>query len=203
MGASTSFRVFPDMPEAQLIQKVAEVQQSAAFESGHCYSGDWGSKPSGVCILKEVFLTEHAAQGYITEENDKWDMLMAARFHEVRPDSALSRKMAQLQQKRGELHQIANGDSQARAALSRVRAQAAKTRGCKHCGSSIAVSHIHSVHCPVCREVFLLTPQDLKKQEAAKQKLDLLTAQETALLKTNANGRNLPLKWLVGGWCPS
>lgn len=203
MGASSLTIDFKDMPVAELQKEVSAIRDEHIRDHGVSYSGAWGSKSPGVSVpTLPVFQGYAQAEDYILEHNDKWDCVMAVRYYSAKPNSATQKKEKELNAKLQEAQNLAGGWKAEEAILTRVRAQKSKTKGCPHCGSSIAVAYIRRVHCPVCGKDFLRTAQDLKKLEKAKEKVALIQAQ-IAQLATKTPGKDAEVRWLVGGWCPS
>ena len=202
MGASLYLLTLADMPVPNLKEEVERIRAMHARDHGVSYSGAWGSKEPGVYIPQlPVFPSEQAAHDYISDNNDKWDCVTAVKYLALKPESPPAKKEKALREKMAELNGIVHGWDEMRRIVARVKTQKSKTKGCPHCGSSIAVAFIDSTNCPVCRKDFLRTAQDIKKQEVAKMKLAEIQA-ELLTLPAKA-GRHATTHWLVGGWCPS
>lgn len=203
MGACTHIIDLEDMPTAELARRVNAIREDHIRDHGVSYSGAWGSKQSGIELNQStVFPSETAAHEYITEHNDKWGPVTAVRYRDVKTGSATDKKRAALLAKLREAESAALGWQVEKQIVTRVRAQKAKTKGCPHCGSAIAVQYIQTVACPVCRKDFLRNAQDLKAQAKAKEKQATIRAQIVAL-EAAAPARDVEVRWLVGGWCPS
>lgn len=229
MGSSYSSRVFPDMPESELSEKINAAISTDAYEDGHLYSGSWGVK-NGFYIVRDhgslrndvkTFDSVQAADDYISEVNDKFGGLSVVRARIVEmplPDGKVASTANAWSSGQVPMAKaVAAAHEKAKAAytalnqfgpdiLKRVRAAKSKTRGCSQCGSSIATQYIQSVNCPVCRHEYLLTETDRAKQQALKDKYEKLgkaaTEARDAELKKLAE-KHGKFVWVVGGWCSS
>jgi predicted RNA-binding Zn-ribbon protein involved in translation (DUF1610 family) len=204
MGAALCIRVLPDMPEAQLREKVRAQRAQDSYEDGQMYSGTWGSKDGSLIIKSTPFETIDQAQAYVDENSDKHGALLAVRAKKLSKTKAMSAP-SQVLEMRVRAAQKAVADYPA-SVIARVRAAKSKTRGCTHCGSSIAVAHIHSNTCPVCRKEYLYTPADVRKlallQERVSAAQARLDEQRQRDLKRATSRGNIAFVWVVGGWCP-
>ena len=203
MGAHTLIRVLPDMDATQLRAKVDELMAQDAWEDGNSYSGSWGVKRR-LTIEFTVFESVEQAKEYVSEKSDTEDPLYAVRAMHYAPKSKPKKLLAleeNLTRLGREINRFPN------TLVQRVKSGKSKTKGCAHCGSSVAVVYIQHEHCPVCKKEFLYTETDRKR-------LKRLIDKREALLKTitdfkragiealRAKGKE-PRVWVVGGWCKS
>lgn len=95
----------------------------------------------------------------------------------------------------------------ATAILDRVRTAKSRTKGCEGCGSSIAVSHIHRLACPVCGADFLTTESDRRRRESlhsriarVEEKVGALVTQAKRIEQDGCTpGTEENRYWYIGG----
>lgn len=203
MGAHTLIRVLPDMDPTQLRAKVDELRARDAWEDGNSYSGSWGVK-IGLTIGFTLFESLEQAKEYISKKSETENPLVAVRAVHYEPEPKPKKLLALEEKLTGIGREI---DRFPWTLVQRVKSSKSKTKGCVHCGSSVAVAYIHHEHCPVCKKEFLYTETDRKR-------LKRLTDKQEALLKVikdfkrtriealRAKGKE-PRVWVVGGWCQS
>lgn len=228
MGASLVIRTFPDMPEKDLLEHINQARSRDGYEHGHGYSGSWSEKNGcdferdGLSHTAPVktFESVRAAEEHISEHNDKWGPLTAVRAKviEVRlPDGKVASTGSNWGPEIPRGKKVIELDARVEVAaqalkafvpavIARVKAGKSKTKGCGHCGSSIATSHICSTDCPVCGQPFLLTETDRAKLGTLKAKLKKLQADAAAARKAELDKlatKHSKTVWVVGGWCSS
>ena len=203
MGSALIIRVMKDMPEAELRLAVAERRSQDAYEDGHSYSGSWGST-HGLRVSSRTFPSVEEAEQYVEQSTAKHEPLLAVKARRAPKANKPSARITALEEKSREAQNAVFSFPQT--VINRVRAGKSKTRGCSKCGSSIAVTHIRSTHCPVCTAPFLYGTTDESRLKGLTQKKDALEAQlkearSQEIEKLERRGV-CTLVWVVGGWCP-
>lgn len=218
MGACFNSQYYPPMPEAELKQKFRELIDALHFEHGHeGYNGTFTTN-SGLRITDKRFQTVRDAEEWLSNNARKWEDVLAVRFGPWPDLFEATPQGADLVRKRKELeHAAQTFDIDI---IRRVRAAKSKTKGCKRCGSSIAVSHIHedprryadaefrlsrrhhpALDCPVCGHPYLLTDTDVKRRTALLERLKAIQDKEQAArTKHAAKHTGDKSGWLLGGW---
>lgn len=213
MGSSFCSQVFPDCSKEELKRKVSDEISTSAHESGHQYSGQWGSKPDGLHFLTQKFENINAAIEYMDDNNDKWDVLDAVRvqtFVELNADNkgtkvaALEEKIKTLRGKvQGFMPAIVKRTIEAKSAL----------KSCDHCGSKVNIKlylekqrpYNYHGECPICRNNMLLTNTDKAAQAKLESMLKVSEEQLAVALKERSRAltKTETYVWVVGGNCPS
>ena len=224
MGAEYVGHSFEQSDERVLIDNVKKECHSAAHEYGHGpYSGNWGEKiGDSIHFPNKTFPDEYKAHDWLQDNCDKWGPLVAVKVVEL-PESlgkGLLTKIDKLKKKREELyvkftspiHSNRVGSFRAEI-LNRIKNGKSKTKGCSKCGSSIAVSQLKRLDCPVCgQEDFILTSTDnlklekgLAQVEDIKIKIASLEKEHEELVSAyiSKNEHKLKWHWEVGAWCSS
>ncbi len=80
MGAEYIERELPDLTIKELKSKFAEMQDEAAYENGHSYSGDINMAPGLDLKLEKVFNSYDEASDYLNGTVKKWENAIAVRF---------------------------------------------------------------------------------------------------------------------------
>jgi len=208
MGSNFSSFTLADEADRKVLEaKIAARLERDRHENGTSYSGGIGMKD---CILldSKIFDDADAALEYLQATyDDKWGpggavrLRSPARIDPPGKDETMLRK---------EIEAGAMSPPSRRVAeeiLARVRAGKSKTRGCAGCGSSIATSHIRSVHCPVCGADFVSTEADKAKLARLAAELERrqtrLRVLEAARQAASRKKYGETTRWLVGGWCSS
>lgn len=211
MGAVLVVRTHPMCDKPALKAWVDQCVDTARFERGSSYSGDWNMAAAGLTFpVTEAFASTAAAEEYISENQDKWGPLMAVKAVSKRElPLDVARQDATLQALAQQLKELQNKLwNQPHEILARVRAGKSKLKGCSNCGSQISVAHLRGSNCPVCNHGFLATATDEKQRQALDTKITQLRAKVQAredflrkkVHKTTDTSDTL---WVVGGWCAS
>lgn len=211
MGSCYVSRTFKDCSRDELKRKVADAISMAAHESGHSYSGDWGSKNNGLEFLTQTFASASDAEDYIQDHNDKWEALMAARVP-VRVPVTAENKGAKLTALEAKVKALCDKQRDFMPAIrTRTLNMKSALKSCDHCNSKLNIkaylerTRSQSGDCPICGKNLLLTNTDI----AAKTKIeaDLQTAQKQLEIARNERSKALTktveYEWVVGGWCSS
>lgn len=82
MGAEFCARSFSkDMTKQEVREKVAEITEEMAYDSGHSYSGTWASAAPGVEFPgTPVFDSTEDAEEWVAENHEKWEQVMAVKY---------------------------------------------------------------------------------------------------------------------------
>lgn len=79
MGASDICTTFDgSLTQEQLRARFAKMQEDAAYENGHSYSGSWNML-NGLSIRETVFDSVRKAETYILDNTEKWQHALAVR----------------------------------------------------------------------------------------------------------------------------
>jgi len=202
MGASFLWQKFPDCPKEALKEKFRRMQENAAYEDGHEYSGNW-NMCTGLSIDEtRVFASIKEAVAHLNDVCEKHGVARAVRA-QTAPSVIVDQKLKEAEEQWRHVQvEVVDFDRQL---LVRVREGKSRTRGCDNCGSSIAVSHLRSVYCPVCNIAFLKTPTDDKRLQALQAKVERLKkAAEVRREQLAKRQKTAPaLIWVIGGLCAS
>lgn len=224
MGAIYNEMQVPYMSREELRQHFTDVCNESGYNDGMGgYSGGWVEKRGMLDIRAERFKSVKAAAEYVLEHNDKSGPAVAVLVGtppELFDNTATGRSLRQRFDKlRKELEDFEPG------IVRRARAGKSKTRGCKHCGSSIAVAALRPefpatllpdgfegritgpltrsslLLCPVCGRDFLVTETDKKRRKSLEERLEKAReAYAEARRKYDQRHKGQAL-WYIGGDC--
>jgi hypothetical protein len=207
MGANFATATLPACDDRTVLRnEINSLLESDRIENGRSYSGGIGMK-SQIIVEEKIFDDENSAYNYLTERfPDKWGPGGAVRVKKpMKVDPAEGEEEAL----KKELQSSWTTPSQvvAKEVIERVKAAKSKTKGCSGCGSSIAVSHIRSVNCPVCNHPYLLIQSDQDKikrlTEALEKKRARLKELQDKRVAASCKKNGETYYWLIGGWCSS
>lgn len=192
MGANLVTTTFEDCPRKLLDEIFEEYLQEDQRENG-CdpYSGALSAKEWWLNYVDKQFKSDEEAYEYIDEHSDKWGPSLACKV----TTGETPRKAIELTNKLFKVKTTL--DEFDREVLNRIKKGKSKTKGCKRCGSSIAVAYLHKTDCPICHAT-LYTDTDKKRRDALREKHKRLRTQRDELPNETFKSH-----WLVGGWCPS
>lgn len=219
MGACFNSKTYPPMLSSELEQKYREMIEQLRFERGNDgYNGTFTTN-SGLSITTRQFPDLKAADEWLENNARKWEDVLAVRFGAWPALFEETPQGRDLVAKRQELEKAYEGFDLG--IIRRVRSAKSKTKGCKKCGSSIAVSHIHedrrryeylgerlriqdrhpALDCPVCGHAYLLTDTDTKRRAALLERLKAVQQKEReARAKYAAKHYDGRSGWALGGW---
>ena len=81
MGASNLEHVLDGtLTPADIKKWFDETSRTAAYESGHSYSGDWNMMTGVKVETAHVFPNENAASEYVLDHTEKWKHALAVKF---------------------------------------------------------------------------------------------------------------------------
>lgn len=222
MGTAFVSETFEDCDKKELIRQVEQMCQQAGYESGHLYSGGFGSKIGyGVTFFDKPHTSICEANEFLSLTLDKYGPIGIVPVVEVVPTARMAAHDKKLKALGDALHAlrltVQNGF--ARDVMARVKSGKSVFRTCKHCQSKLAVAFLpeYSSSCPVCGIAgYLFTDTDTTRLEALKQKqaaMDIkikeMEAKRVDMLKEvlSEGGDNIfrfkKLTWVVGANCPS
>lgn len=203
MGATTIY-ITTDVPQNQLKDWFRDLQQDAAYKYGsNGYNGSWNQLAGIQVDARRTFYDERDAEEYISAHTDKRGPALAVpfvlrdgpAFEETAEGRKLSIKVEKLRRETSYEFE--------REVIKRVRQQKSKLKTCRACDSRINTQHIHTRHCPVCRDPgFLFTATDEKRHQRNQARLkEAQAALDAARRRYNQSGNGKRI-WYVGGTAP-
>jgi hypothetical protein len=175
MGSQFNSFDFPPVDSDELKNLWATKANALRDEFGYDYYSGY-NYANGLTVCGERFGSENAAMEYIAERTSKHGPVMAVRmgdferaFQQSRAGQSLRKRWIALEA------DYAHVDQQI---IQRLQAAKSKTRGCKRCGSQIAVAYLSAgqhggIDCPVCHATdFVLTEGDRKRRESLRVRRD-------------------------------
>lgn len=226
MGARYKSTSFPYGSDQELGRRFADLQASDEREFGtDPYSGSWATIQCLSIDRSRTFHSIAEAGAYLSDALDKGHA-MAVLLVQSKPTAAALRNADAVRAKarKIELERLypltgqtvsesgyVSSPSWERAfagdALARVRIGKSRTKGCGACGSSISVSHIRRVECPVCGAEFLLTESDRRRRDRVKARIAEIEKTVKALVadakriedESRAKATDTNRYWYVGG----
>lgn len=202
MGACSQVTLIPACSEQKLREKFADLQETLRIEHGNdTYAGHLGIA-DGLVIDKKAFKNTNDAYDYIIHHDvaKKWGPAVAVRigdFNNMFPKSAADKKlMATYDAVSNEL------TTWSASLLARVKKAKSLFRGCKRCGSKVAVKYLTSLPCPICGDTeFIETATDLKRKASLRTKYRALQpAVYAAETKYKEKTKDIPV-WYIAAWC--
>lgn len=201
MGACFDSATFKACEEKTLTKKFSELQESRSYDNGSdAYAGHIGIA-RGLTISSKSFKNISEAEEYVQNHAQKWSSAIAVKvgdFSKIFPVTAGEKKevqkLADMQKK------FDNWESDL---IERVKKSKSAHRGCKHCGSKIAVKYVKTSHCPVCSDMkFIETDTDRKNYEFLRNNLKA-QKDKVNILSKKYDEKNKNNFWYVGAWCAS
>lgn len=201
MGASYQSMTYKASSVESLKGHFKEIQNNACYNHGHdSYSGHIGMS-SGLQVSSSSFKTHTEAEDYVMEKASKWGPAIAVKvgdFSKVFPTTANEAKEVE---KLKELKlKVENWD---KSLIDRVKQSKSMHRGCKVCGSKVAVKYLRTKDCPICLDHnFVETETDKKAynvlQEKYKEQIKKVKEMENKYAEKNKGNF-----WYIGAWCAS
>ena len=223
MGAAYVSHVFEKCRIDNLSKQVTEVCHQANYESGHIYSGDWGEKiVRGFGDTGKIFNTVIDTDEWLSDHTDKWGALLAVKVLSAPKTintKSLDKKIHNLYKKLNNvLIELGEREAQSNyqvqplmnSILERAKSSKSQLKGCKSCGSKVAIALLNRYVCPVCgHNEFLLTETDKKKFYRLRKQVEELSSLISELKTKQQSKYDEAISknkddwfWLVGGWCP-
>jgi len=211
MGAYFITEAVKPMTKEALATWFAERIEELRFEYGNDgYNGTLTTN-NGLVFTGQAFSTESAAIRWLEESVEKWGPVLAVRYGdwpELFEDSPKGRVLVTKRKELESARQTFEVD-----VIRRTKSGKSRTKGCKCCGSSIAVSHIHetprrdqqsAMECPVCGHEYLLTETDVKRRKSLETRLrDALQKERDERARHEARQVRAEAGWLIGALCAS
>ncbi len=199
MGASFDSLTFKACDEQTMRNKFRKYQDDACEEHGSgSYAGHIGIA-AGLQVSTKVFKTKREAEDFLVEKAEKWGPAIAVKvgdFSQMFPVTATEKKEhTKLQELQNKFN---NWDTDL---ITRAKQSKSTQRGCKKCGSKVAVKCVKSVYCPVCGDShFIKTETDNKAFATLQVKLK---AQQTKVneMAKKYEEKNKDNCWYIGAWC--
>jgi predicted RNA-binding Zn-ribbon protein involved in translation (DUF1610 family) len=197
MGSCYNFLSLKACDEPALRKKFLQEQDDYCNQYGSdTYAGHIGIV-KGLDITKKSFKTVKEAEDFVMETAQKWEAAIAVKvgdFSKVFPITATEKKDVI---KLNELQ--ANFDNWESNLIKRVKESKSSQRGCKSCGSKIAVKYLKQKNCPICGDIHFVET-DQKAFKSLKLKLKEQSEKVCQLEKKYAD-KNKNNFWYVGAWC--
>lgn len=199
MGSCFESVKLPATNREEMIVKFKEQQEYLCNEYGSgTYAGHIGIA-DGVQISNQIFKTEKEASDYVENEAKKWGPAIAVKvgdFSKVFPETKTEQnelaKFKDLEKKVNEWES---------SLVKKVIMAKSAHRGCKVCGSKIAVKYVKSSKCPVCGDKhFVGTETDEKKFNALENKYKEQKKKIDVMKKAHQE-KNKDNFWYIGAWC--
>lgn len=201
MGACFDSVTFDACDTKVLTEKFREHQDAMCDDNGRdAYAGHIGIA-RGLTVSTKVFKTSEEAENYLVENAQKWGPAIAVKvgdFSKIFPVTATEKKEVKKLEELKE--KFENWDKNLI-----VRAKSAKSaqRGCKKCGSKVAVKYISTNHCPVCGDMHFIETDTDKKARQTLQKNYQEQTKKVKEMSQKYKEKNKDNFWLVGAWCAS
>lgn len=224
MGACFISVTFPYCTETELRERFAKLQGDEQEQFGwDPYSGSWATIDYLGIDSKRTFVSEKEACAALEdlEKRSACAVVLLQQSPDAKATKRADALLAQAEKMRRERLYPLTGqrafeygivsrptwkdDLDARV-IARVQSLAARTKGCRHCGSSIAVARIRSTSCPVCGEEYLMTDGERRRREALRQRIDNVQAEIDAVDLEARRVREERIRsggqrvWYIGGW---
>ena len=201
MGACFDTVSFKASNDKKLKEDFARYQEIQCDENGSdAYAGHIGIA-NGLVIENKTFKTSNEAHEYLANRAKKWEAAIAVKvgdFSKIFPVTATEKKEVT---KLEELKERVNNFQ--KELILRVKQSKSTQRGCKKCGSKIAVKYVKEIFCPVCGDYhFIETETDTKNFNTLKSKLKEQQTKVTDLSK-KYDEKTKETYWYVGAWCAS
>ena len=184
MGACSKTKTFPYCSVQELGRQFADLQAQDEREFGtEPYSGSWATIHGLAIDRNRVFHSTAEANAYLSDTVEKREAL-AVVLVLTKPSDTAHRRAEAMRAKAGRIERerlypltgqtVSSSGyvssptwerAHADAILARVRSGKSRTKGCAACGSSIAVTYIRRLECPVCGAEFLSTDTERQRRD--------------------------------------
>lgn len=201
MGASYQSLTYKASSPEKLKGYFEKIQNDACYNRGHdSYSGHIGMS-SGLQVSSLVFKNHTEAEDYVMEHASKWGPAIAVKvgdFSKIFPMTITEKKeWEKLQELKTK---VENWD---KSLIERVKKTKSLHRGCKICGSKIAVKYLRTKDCPICLDTHFVETDTDKKAYEQFQKKYKEQFQKVKEMEKKYDEKNKNNFWYVGAWCAS
>lgn len=226
MGSCSKAKRFQFCSEQELRRQFADLQRQDELEFGtQSYSGSWATIHGLAIDRNRTFHSVKEGNDYFLDAVDKREALAVVLVLTKPPATAQRNADAtRAKARKLELERLYPLTGQTVSAsgylssptweralsdevLARVHSGKSRTKGCSACGSSIAVTHIFRLQCPVCGAEFLMTDSERRRRDRVKARIaeiektvkDLVADATRIEDESRAQATDSNRYWYVGG----